>query len=143
MNYPLIIALDFDGTLARHKFPGVGEEIPGAVHWCKLFYAAGGRLILWTCRCDNSFLPPDSKGVRESTLGAATRWCRERDLPLWGVNENPSYVDAPRHTSPKIVAHLYIDDRGLGVPLIHPMDARPYVDWERVGPAVMEMLCGS
>ena len=138
----MVIAVDFDGCLAQHKFPGVGAEIERAVTWCKLFQGAGARLILWTCRSEGVYLPPPlTGGARVSSLSAAVGWCYERGLTFWGVNENPSHTDDPHFTGPKVVAHLYIDDRGMGCPLIQPMGGRPYVDWERVGPAVMDLLC--
>ena len=28
----MIIAVDFDGTIVRHRYPKIGEEIPFATH---------------------------------------------------------------------------------------------------------------
>ncbi len=48
-------------------------------------------------------------------LDDAIRWFRERGIPLYAVNENPSQQ---RWTSsPKVHADLYIDDSSLGCPI--------------------------
>ena len=57
--------------------------------------------------------------------------CRERGIPLYAVNENPSQQ---RWTSsPKVHADLYIDDSSLGCP-IRFVDGvkRPVADWTRI-----------
>ena len=64
-------------------------------------------------------------------LDDATRWFRERGIPLYAVNENPSQQ---RWTSsPKVHADLYIDDSSLGCP-IRFVDGvkRPVADWTRI-----------
>lgn len=61
----------------------------------------------------------------------AIRWFRERGIPLYAVNENPSQQ---RWTSsPKVHADLYIDDSSLGCP-IRFVDGvkRPVADWTRI-----------
>lgn len=121
-----IIAVDFDGTLAHHKFPKIGKPVPHAVRWCKKFQKAGARLILWTMRSD---------GQRSGdVLREAVEWCRERGLVFWGVNENP---EQDWSSSCKAYAHIYIDDAAHGCPLKNGKDGRAYVDWAVVGPAVL------
>ena len=47
-------------------------------------------------------------------------------------------------TSPKAYCELYIDDAGLGIPLIYPFGKsqknqhRPYVDWVKVRELLVE-----
>jgi hypothetical protein len=62
-------------------------------------------------------------------LTDAVNWFKERDIQLYGINENPTQKDWT--TSPKSYANLYIDDASLGCPLIYGRE-RPYVDWDAV-----------
>lgn len=111
------IAVDFDGTVVTHEYPLVGEDA-GAVPVLKELAANGCRLILYTMR-------------HGALLEQAAAWFRDRDIPLYAVNENPS--QRKWTTSPKVYADLYIDDSALGVPLRFAEGcSRPVVDWLRV-----------
>lgn len=134
----MILAIDFDGTLAEHEFPDIGREVPGAFDWLKKFQAAGAKLILWTMRSDGR--TADGSKENGPVLTEAVEWCRERGVEFWGVNGNPGQSSWTQ--SPKAYAHLYIDDAAFGCPLVESKKAgnRPHVDWSKVGPAVMEML---
>lgn len=127
----MIIAVDFDGTLAVHKFPKIGREVEHAFDWLKKFQEAGAKLILWTMRCDG---PQQDRKV----LSEAVEFCRRRGIEFWGVNTNPEQHDWT--SSNKAYAHLYIDDAAFGCPLIDSDGERPYVDWRSVGPEVYGML---
>ena len=120
----MIVALDFDGTLLTHKFPALGEDI-GAFEWLLQFQNDYSELkyMLWTVRSG------------EPLLGAM-RYCAHRGLEFWSVNVNLDQHTWPYPGSCKAHAHVYVDDAALGAPLITPADqnARPYVDWERMGP---------
>lgn len=107
----MIIALDFDGTLAGHTFPEIGEPrdwlIKKAIHWRK----DGHKLILWTCREDvkandrTSYIPRDY-------LTEAVEWCREKGLEFDAVNQQLEEINDPMlKVSRKIFADIYIDDR--------------------------------
>ena len=122
----MFIAIDFDGTCVKHEFPKVGEEI-GAVAVLKKLVAAGHKLILFTMRSDD---PKKGRWV----LTDAIEWFNHHQIPLFSINGNPT-----QHTwtsSPKVYAHLYIDDAALGTPLVFPKtsghDERPWVDWKKV-----------
>lgn len=58
----------------------------------------------------------------------AVTWLESRGITLYGVNNNP---DQRAWTlSPKVYAHIYIDDAALGAPLISDSSShRPYIDW--------------
>ena len=119
---PLIIAVDFDGCLVRHEFPEIGAPVPRAREVLRELVDADHLLILWTCRSDNW----------GSHLGDAVRLIRDDwGIPLHAVNTN-----APGDlwvASPKVYADIYIDDKGLGCPLVCPDDGGiPYVDWKAV-----------
>lgn len=112
----MIIAVDFDGTLAVHKYPKIGEEVEGAIETC-LELQKTHKLILYTMRSGQ-------------TLDDAVKWCQERGLVFWGVNENPEQKDWT--DSPKVYAHIYIDDAAYGCPLNDVPNERPVVNWSKV-----------
>ena len=114
----MYIAIDFDGTCVTHDYPRIGKEI-GATKVLKRLVEAGHKLILNTMRSDKE-------------LQDAVNWFKKNGIELYGVNENPTQK---RWTnSPKVYAHLYIDDAALGCPLKMDLSIsdRPFVDWEAV-----------
>lgn len=114
----LWVALDFDGTCVTHAYPEIGADI-GSVPVLRRLMMEGAHLALWTMR----------SGTR---LDEALRWAYDQELAIVAANCRP----ADRHwtSSPKMSADLYIDDRGLGVPLLYnkALSDRPYVDWTRL-----------
>ncbi len=133
------IAIDFDGTIAEHRFPEIGRAVPGAFFWMKQWQEAGADLILWTLRADDH-----SRGMEDygPTLTQAVDFCRENGIEFAGVNRGPRY--GWRSSSPKVGAEVYVDDAAFGCPLVESkeMGCRPMVDWGVVGPALMERLTG-
>ena len=115
----MTIAIDFDGTCVTHEYPKIGRENEGCVDVLKELVHEGHKLILYTMR--------SGKQLKE-----AKDWFKEREIPLWGVNENPT--QNAWTTSPKIYANLYIDDAACGCPLIYDKSkaSRPFVDWNAV-----------
>ena len=113
------IVLDFDGTVVKHHYPAVGDDI-GAAPVLKRLVANGHKLLLSTMRSKSS------EGA--DTLQPALDWFENNGIPLYGVNENPdqkSWTD-----SPKIYGHLTIDDTALGAPLkADPAGGAPFIDW--------------
>lgn len=139
-----IIILDFDGTVVKHEFPLIGEDI-GAVPVLRELVDNGHKLVLFTMRSDVEDPVSEDNSITcrpGKYLSDAVQWFEDNDVPLYGIQKNPT-----QHTwtsSPKAYGNLIIDDTGLGVPLVMPVDGvdscRPYVDW----PRVREMLsvCG-
>lgn len=130
----MIIAVDFDGTCVTHEFPRVGVEI-GAAEVLKELTDKGHKIILFTMRSHpneiNQNRTIDGNIINNDTLQDAIDWFKKHDVPLFGVNENPTQKDWS--SSPKPYAHIYIDDAALGVPLKHDsLSDRPYVDWNIV-----------
>ena len=121
------IAIDFDGTLVDHRYPDIGRENPEAFDWLRRWQDAGAILILWTMR----------SGVR---LREAVVYCECRGIKFDGVNEGPD--DRQWTTSPKAYANIYVDDAAFGCPLKPGprSDSRLWVDWDMVGPAVMDKI---
>lgn len=129
----MIIAVDFDGTIVGHRFPEVGEEVPGAIQWMKEWQRLGAKIILWTERSNKR------KAPYGSYLADAVRWLHDRGVWEYGVNENPG--QSSWSDSPKAYAAVYVDDAAFGCPLIHPAGfSRPCVDWDKVGPAVADKI---
>ena len=127
----MYICIDFDGTIADHRFPEIGPPVPGALKWMGQFQNAGARLILFTMRSDG--------GRNGDVLTDAVNYIQGNGIQLYGINKNPTQVHCT--SSPKAYGQLYIDDAAFGCPLIQPEGfQRPCVDWEVVGPAVMKML---
>lgn len=128
-NKSKLIAIDFDGTCVTHEYPKVGKDI-GAVPVLKAIVESGNQIILWTMRSGKE-------------LQDAVEWFRVNEIPLHGINENPTQKSWTQ--SPKAYAQLYIDDAALGCPLRQDykddpdtrfndvvFDGRPYVDWNKV-----------
>jgi len=127
------IAIDFDGTIVEHKYPDLGREAPGAFRWLKEFKEANAFLMLWTMRSDC----PDY-GRDGPALTQAIELCRKNGVTFDLANHDPVTTWT---TSPKLDAHLFIDDRAFGCPVWVPAGfRRPVVDWNVVGPAVLDLI---
>lgn len=127
----LYIAVDFDGTIVHHRFPEIGPEVPNAMSVLRVLQSDPSiKLLLWTVRSDNA----DRKYLQE-----AVDWCRDRGVTFYGVNQNPDQLSWS--SSPKMYAHIYIDDAALGCPLGGPLfeGTRQPADWTKI----MEQLVPS
>lgn len=97
------IAVDFDGTIVRHRYPEIGEELPFATQTLRMLLKEGHQLILWS--------------VREGELlEDAVNWCKERGVEFYAVNRDFPEEDITRniHFSRKLKADVWIDDRNVG-----------------------------
>ena len=98
---PIIIAVDFDGTIVEDGYPKIGEPKIFAFETLRKLQSEGHRLILWTYR----------SGKR---LDEAVAFCKENNLEFYAVNKNfPEEVYDEKY-SRKIHADLFIDDRNVG-----------------------------
>lgn len=111
----LIICVDFDGTCVTHEYPNIGKEI-GAAEVLKQLTDKGHKLILFTMRSGKE-------------LQDAINWFEERNIPLFGINQNPEQYTWT--SSPKPYANLYIDDAAYGCPIKYDrtLSDRPFVNW--------------
>lgn len=132
MDSRFLIGIDFDGTIAKHRFPKIGAPVPGAFEWTRKFREAGAELMLWTIRCKD--------GSMGDVLTPAIQFCNDNGLFFYGVNENPQQVADGWSTSPKMYCHSYIDDAAAGTPLILEVGELAYVNWSLVGPHVLAMM---
>jgi hypothetical protein len=133
----IAIAIDFDGTIVKHEYPEVGRAVPGALEWIRKFKEAGAKVILFTMRSDME---------ERSYLQEAVDYIEEGGITLDGVNVNPDQKSWTK--SPKAYAQVYIDDAAFGCPLkIDVINGyhvgRPYVNWDKVGPKVLESIVAS
>ena len=103
-----IIAVDFDGTLCKDKWPYIGEPNLPLLHWLIARRAMGDKVILWTCRCGEM-------------LDKAVAWCKARGLELDAINENlPENVEQYGNDCRKIYADIYLDDKAGYIGRISP-----------------------
>lgn len=113
-----IFAIDFDDTIVEGEFPAIGSPNAGAIEVLKELTGKGYRLILNTMRTGD-------------LLDQALVYCNTQYVNFWAVNENPEQKSwAPDST--KIFAHVYIDNAGLGTPLMIGKNGKPCVDWAKV-----------
>ncbi len=98
---PLVIAVDFDGTLCENAYPFIGEPCYETIEWMKELRRNGHKVILWTCR----------DGMN---LVYAIVWCAEQGLFFDAVNDNlESHKKKYKGNSRKILADLYIDNKAI------------------------------
>lgn len=98
----MIIAIDFDGTICRGKYPAIDGQQPYAVETINALHNAGHYIIINTCRSGDILL-------------TAINWMLEQGIKFHRVNDNePQSVALYNNNSRKIYAHVYIDDKNLG-----------------------------
>lgn len=95
------IAVDFDGTIVEHEYPGIGKEKLFAFQTLKELEKMGARLILWTFRTGKE-------------LEEAVEFCRKNGIEFYAVNKNYPEEIFTEGISRKIDADIYIDDKNLG-----------------------------
>jgi len=94
---PLVVAVDFDGTLVENNFPEIGEPNKEVMQYVRDKKEEGAIIILWTTR-QNDFLQE------------ALDFCEQYDIPIDYANRNAPGIGF--ETSNKIFADIYVDDRG-------------------------------
>ena len=98
----MIIAIDFDGTISRGKFPAIDGLQPYAKDVINRLFEAGHYLIINTCRSGEQCLE-------------AVNFMLQQGIPFNRVNDNhPDQIAQYNNNSRKIYAHVYIDDKNLG-----------------------------
>ena len=95
------IAVDFDGTIVEHDYPGIGKEKLFAFQTLKELEKLGARLILWTFRAGKE-------------LEEAVEYCRRNGIEFYAVNRNYPEEVYDETISRKIDADIYIDDKNIG-----------------------------
>ena len=102
-SLPYIVAVDFDGTIVRDRYPEIGEPNKVLIQILKERKHRGEKLILWTCRANDS---------RGSQLDDAVKYCIQQGLEFDAINENISEVqELFGGDTRKVYANEYIDDK--------------------------------
>jgi len=115
MSRSLVVGVDFDGTVVTHCYPEIGKDI-GAVPVLKRIVNAGHKIVIFTMRSGKE-------------LQDVINWYKEREIPVYGVNENPTQKSWT--SSPKAYCHIYIDDASLGAPVkMSHISDKVYIDYE-------------
>lgn len=97
-----IVAVDFDGTIVKDRYPDIGDPIPGAEEALNLFKYNGIKIIIWTCRTGEQ-------------ADQAKKYLIDNKIPFDYFNENaPERIKKYGNDSRKISADVYIDDRNVG-----------------------------
>jgi hypothetical protein len=103
---PKTIAVDFDGTLCRDAYPGIGEPNYSLINTLIEARRQGHQIILYTLR------GTDTKDG--DTLTPALAWCNRQGLNFDAVNSNiPERIETWGSDPRKIAADIYIDDRAM------------------------------
>lgn len=98
-----VYAVDFDGTLAKTRFPEIISPNKKMMTFVKTIQAAGHKVILWTSR--------DGKDLEN-----AVEWCRQQGIIFDSVNEPlPEQISKWGNDTRKVYADYYIDDRAMTV----------------------------
>lgn len=99
-----ILAVDFDGTLCRDRYPNIGEPNFTVINYLKLRKMQGWSIILWTCRTAD-------------LLDQAVHWCEQYDLTFDAINENlPQMIELYGGDTRKVFADEYLDDKNIPLP---------------------------
>ncbi len=124
-----IIAVDFDGTICKNRYPEIGEPINKTILYLKEKQKKGAKIVLWTCRVDE-------------LLDAAVKWCRNKGLIFDAVNENlPEIIAEFGGDTRKIFANEYIDDRNVLVPSENVTDIFYLCDGGKCGETCQSTEC--
>jgi hypothetical protein len=101
INKKLVLAIDFDGTIASLSYPEVGDLIPGAGIMIRKLHSEGHYIVINTCRTDE---------YQE----IARQFLDKHLIPYHKINENiQELIDLYDMDSRKISADVYIDDKCL------------------------------
>lgn len=103
-----IIAVDFDGTLCKDKWPDIGKPNTALIEWLIERQANGDKIILWTCRAGKM-------------LDEAEAWCLRRGLIFNAINANlPENIEKYGNDCRKVFADIYLDDKAGYIGRISP-----------------------
>jgi len=106
-NYPLIIAVDYDDTIAHGPFDGEQSIDLGIVEKLKRFRNSGAQIVLWTCRMGDNLLKAE-KAMAE--LGLAFDSVNKPCQAAVDISSDYGIGWDQR----KVYGHLYVDDKAPG-----------------------------
>ncbi len=98
----MIIAIDFDGTIAEDRYPDIGPPRIFAFETMQEMIKNRHQLILWTSR-------------QGEELQAAVDFCREKGVDFYAVNKSyPEENFDPSEASRKIICDLFVSQKNFG-----------------------------
>lgn len=110
MSKKLVIAVDFDGTIVRNKWPEIGSFRFGAKMVLRWMQQRGHILILNTCReCNKQLYITRS----ECPLCSAQTTLKSKGIYFDYYNENAAHLIKQFADCRKIGADLYLDDKAF------------------------------
>lgn len=121
MNYPLTIAVDFDGTICRYAFPDCGPPRTEVIEALRALRAEGWKIIIHTSRVNSDWPEPG----RTQKCEAMVLYLISHEVPfdeIWGIafewvstsEGTQGYMWGFKpHLTGKPVAHVYLDDRAM------------------------------
>lgn len=114
------ILIDFDGTcIPTLPMGGMTEYETGAEKVLKKLVKSGHDLVLWTARNNSSRNPYNvisNQFFGMTSLEEAVKWFKDRDIPLFGVNEVPGEIDKVG-VGRKALGDYLIDDTAICTPI--------------------------
>jgi len=99
-NRPIILALDFDGSIVDDAFPDIGALKSGAKKIINKLHDEGYYIIIWTCR------------YTDKEIHSMLRFLSDNKISYDAVNEN--YPNLDFKPWPKIFYDVLVCDRNLG-----------------------------
>ena len=114
------ILVDFDGTcIPTLPMGGYSDYNTGAEEVLKDLVKNGHTIVLWTVRNESDCNPYNVVAKQfkgKSSLDEAVDWFKERNIPLFGVNQVPGEIDSVG-VGRKVLGDILIDDVAIGTPL--------------------------
>lgn len=106
-HIPIVLALDFDDTIVKSKFPEIIRAKKGAVKYINKLHKKGYYIIIWTCR-------------HGEHIDMATKWLADNEILFHNINtQHPRLVEYYGNDTRKISADIYVDDKALAF-FFHP-----------------------
>lgn len=98
---PVIVGIDFDGTIVEEKYPNIGNLKPHAREAIRMLYEEGFYIILWTCRTG-------------AFLQEAISFLNKEGIPFHQANDH--HPEIARHyggKSQKLLVDISVDDKNI------------------------------
>lgn len=110
-SLPILLAIDFDDTIAKVSFPNIKGFRKGAKKYINKLHDEGFFITIWTCRTD--------KGECQDQTNAAN-YLKENGVRFHLINKNHYALNNRfENDCRKVAVDFYIDDKGLwlfGIP---------------------------
>jgi hypothetical protein len=105
-----LVAVDFDGTLCRSKYPECGPMIKGAKDALVRLRELGYLILIYSCRSShwhyNLFGGEGIPVLKRPTVEKMKKWLIEHDIPFDEIDDG---------SKGKPLAEFYLDDRAVRV----------------------------